>query len=75
MSPDFLLQHWDRLLSASGAVLGLRRLILDLAVRGQLTADWRSQNPNVEPAGKLLESIRQQKTELIKAKRLRAERP
>ena len=75
MSPDFLLQHWDRLLSARGAVFGLRRLILDLAVRGQLTADWRSQNPNVEPASKLLERIRQQKAVLIKAKKLRAERP
>ena len=36
----------------------LRQSILAAAFRGDLTADWRAQNPNVEPADKLLERIR-----------------
>jgi type I restriction enzyme S subunit len=36
----------------------LRQSILAAAFRGDLTADWRAKNPNVEPAEKLLERIR-----------------
>ena len=36
----------------------LRQSILAAAFRGDLTADWRAQNPDVEPADKLLERIR-----------------
>lgn len=36
----------------------LRQSILAAAFRGDLTADWRAQNPSVEPADKLLERIR-----------------
>lgn len=36
----------------------LRQSILAAAFRGDLTADWRKQNPDVEPASKLLECIR-----------------
>lgn len=36
----------------------LRQSILAAAFRGDLTADWRAQNPDVEPAEKLLERIR-----------------
>lgn len=35
----------------------LRQSILAAAFRGDLTADWRAQNPDVEPAEKLLERI------------------
>jgi type I restriction enzyme S subunit len=35
-----------------------RRSVLAAAFRGDLTADWREQNPDVEPAEKLLERIR-----------------
>ncbi|MCR9159118.1 MAG: restriction endonuclease subunit S [Nannocystaceae bacterium] len=35
----------------------LRQSILAAAFRGDLTADWRAQNPDVEPADKLLERI------------------
>jgi restriction endonuclease S subunit len=36
----------------------LKRSILAAAFRGDLTADWRAQNPDVEPADKLLERFR-----------------
>src|SRR5690606_36004057 len=36
----------------------LRQSILAAAFRGDLTADWRAQNPDVEPASVLLERIR-----------------
>ena len=36
----------------------LRRSILAAAFRGDLTADWRARNPDVEPADELLETIR-----------------
>jgi type I restriction enzyme S subunit len=35
-----------------------RQSVLAAAFRGDLTADWRAQNPNVEPAEALLEPIR-----------------
>ena len=35
-----------------------RQSVLAAAFRGDLTADWRAQNPDVEPASKLLERIR-----------------
>ena len=36
----------------------LRQSILAAAFRGDLTKDWRAQNPNVEPANELLKRIR-----------------
>jgi type I restriction enzyme S subunit len=35
----------------------LRRSILAAALRGDITADWRAKNPNVEPAEKLRERL------------------
>jgi type I restriction enzyme S subunit len=75
MNADFLLTYWSRLIAVPGAVSQLRRVILDLAVRGQLTADWRAANPKIEPASELLRRIQKEKFELIAAKKLRAEKP
>ena len=36
----------------------LRQQILQEAIEGKLTVDWRKQNPGVEPAGKLLARIK-----------------
>jgi type I restriction enzyme S subunit len=44
-----------------------RQSVLAAAFRGDLTADWREQNPDVEPASVLLERIRQEKNEFEKA--------
>ncbi|MGI2028008.1 hypothetical protein [Endozoicomonas acroporae] len=45
----------------------LRELILELAVRGKLVA----QNPEDEPASKLLERIEAEKTRLVKEKKIK----
>tara|TARA_Y100000296_G_scaffold4869_1_gene6205 strand:+ start:3025 stop:4908 length:1884 start_codon:yes stop_codon:yes gene_type:complete len=49
----------------------LRELILELAVRGKLVA----QNPDDEPASKLLERIEEEKAQLIKEKVIRKQKP
>ncbi|MBD2318171.1 restriction endonuclease subunit S [Phormidium tenue] len=38
-----------------------RQSVLAAAFRGDLTADWREQNPNIEPASVLLERIRKER--------------
>ena len=38
-----------------------RQSVLSSAFRGDLTADWRAQNPDIEPAEKLLERIRKER--------------
>ena len=53
MSIDFLFADFDRLIQSAESVHRLRRFILDLAVRGKLVP----QDPNNEPALKLLERI------------------
>ncbi len=40
-----------------------RQSLLAAAFRGDLTADWRAANPNVEPATELLNRIRQERRE------------
>jgi type I restriction enzyme S subunit len=49
----------------------LRELILELAVRGKLVA----QNPDDEPASKLLEKIEAEKAQLIKEGKLKKQKP
>ena len=49
----------------------LRELILELAVRGKLVA----QNPDDEPASKLLEKIEAEKAQLIKDGKLKKQKP
>lgn len=53
----------------------LRQQILQEAIEGKLTADWRAQNPNVEPASELLKHIAAEKAQLIKDKKIKAQKP
>ena len=53
MNAAGLLQHYDRIADAPDAVAKLRRLILDLAVRGKLVP----QDPKDEPAAESLKRI------------------
>ncbi len=59
---DALLARSRRAKEALDAVPPLleqfRQSVLAAAFRGDLTADWRAQNPDVEPADQLLERIR-----------------
>ncbi|MDM8546736.1 restriction endonuclease subunit S [Candidatus Venteria ishoeyi] len=53
----------------------LRQQILQEAIEGKLTADWRAANPDVEPASALLERIATEKAELVKAKKIKKQKP
>lgn len=52
----------------------LKQSILQEAIQGKLTADWRKQNPNTEPASELLKRIKAEKEQLIKDKKIRKEK-
>jgi type I restriction enzyme S subunit len=52
----------------------LKQAILQEAIQGKLTADWRAANPDVEPASQLLQRIQAEKARLIAAKKLRPEK-
>lgn len=49
----------------------LKQAILQEAIQGKLTQEWREQNPNIEPASELLEHIKAEKEQLIKDKKVR----
>jgi type I restriction enzyme S subunit len=53
----------------------LKQAILQEAIQGKLTADWRAAHPDVEPASQLLHRIQAEKARLIAAKTLRPEKP
>ena len=57
------------------SIKALRQSILQEAVQGQLTAVWRQQNPNVEPASELLRRIREEKKQLIAEGKLKKQKP
>jgi type I restriction enzyme S subunit len=53
----------------------LRQQILQDAISGKLTADWRTENSDTEPASKLLEQIKAEKEKLIAEKMIKKEKP
>ncbi|MEH6498982.1 MAG: restriction endonuclease subunit S [Pseudoalteromonas distincta] len=53
----------------------LRQQILKEAIEGKLTANWREQNPDVEPANELLKRIAAEKAQLLKDKKIKAHKP
>lgn len=53
----------------------LRQGILQEAIQGKLTREWREQNVNTEPASELLKRIKAEKEKLIKAKKIKKEKP
>ena len=56
-------------------LIKLKQAILQEAIQGKLTADWRVANPDVEPASQLLCRIQAEKARLIAKKKLRKEKP
>ena len=52
----------------------LRRQILQEAIEGKLTADWRAKNPDVEPASALLERIAAEKEQLINENKIKKQK-
>lgn len=67
MNTTQLLEHFDSLLAAPGAVPRLRRFILDLAVRGKLV----EQDAKDEPAAKLLKRMQSERATLAKAGKIK----
>lgn len=53
----------------------LRQQILQDAVEGKLTEEWRKQNPDVEAASKLLSRIQAEKAKLIKEGKIKKQKP
>ncbi len=51
-----------------------KQSILQEAIEGKLTADWREQNPNTESASELLNRIKAEKDQLIKDKKIKKEK-
>jgi type I restriction enzyme S subunit len=52
----------------------LKGLILQLALQGKLTANWRTDNPAVEPTSVLLEKIEVEKQLLVKDKKIKKDK-
>lgn len=69
-----LLQHFKELTIRPKNAKELKGLILQLAIQGKLTANWREQNQDIEPASELLERIQKEKEQLIKEKKLKKEK-
>lgn len=53
----------------------LKQSILQEAIRGKLTEEWRIQNPDIDPAMELLKRIQAEKVQLIKEKKIKKEKP
>jgi len=68
MNASRLIEHFDRISEAPDAIPKLRRLILDLAVRGRLV----DQDPRDEPAHELLKKVRYQQQRTSGQSRTRA---
>jgi type I restriction enzyme S subunit len=73
---DFLKQSgFDAELTHQQTLLkNLRKQILQEAIEGKISADWRAQNPNVEPASNLLKRISAEKAQLVKDKKIQAKK-
>lgn len=67
MNAEQLLAHYDRIADAPDAIARLRRVILDLAVRGKLVPH----DANDEPASELLKRIAKEKARLANAGEIR----
>lgn len=70
-------EKYNRLLSEiayqENSISKLRQSILENAITGNLTEDWRKRNTNIESASKLLERISIEKQLLIKNKKITKE--
>lgn len=53
----------------------LKQSILQDAIQGELTKDWRKENPTVEPTSELLKRIKEEKAQLVKEKKIKKEMP
>ena len=71
----FLQEHFHTFFNEKNNIKKLRETVLQLAVQGKITADWRENNPTTEDAAVLLERIQKEKDQLIKDKKIKKETP
>lgn len=71
----FLQEHFHTFFNEKNNIIKLRETVLQLAVQGKLTADWRANNPYIEDASILLKRIQKEKAQLIKDKKIKKETP
>ncbi|WP_220733734.1 restriction endonuclease subunit S, partial [Shewanella morhuae] len=64
-------EHFDTLFTTAASIDTLKQTILQLAVMGKLV----KQDPNDEPAAKLLERIAKEKVQLIKEGKIKKQKP
>ncbi|AUM09841.1 restriction endonuclease subunit S [Escherichia coli] len=64
-------EHFDTLFTTEASVDALKQTILQLAVMGKLVP----QDPNDEPASKLLKRIAQEKAQLVKEGKIKKQKP
>jgi type I restriction enzyme S subunit len=66
---DFEIENQKTLLTK------LKQSILQEAIEGKLTANWREENQDIETASVLLEKIQTEKEQLIKEKKIKKSKP
>ena len=71
MNAALLLEHYEQIADAPGAIARLRRFILDLAVRGKLV----EQDPNDGPASELIKTFSAERKARIAKKEMRNSQP
>src|SRR5690606_16749803 len=71
---EFLQAHFKSFFNETPNIKKLRETVLQLAVQGKLTADWRVTNPDTEDASILLKRIQKEKAQLIKNKKIKKEK-
>lgn len=67
--------HFKDFFTEKSTIKKLRETVLQLAVQGKLTADWRTKNTEVEHASELLKRIQKEKAQLIRDKKIPKEKP
>jgi len=72
---NYLQQHFSSFFTEKKNIKSLRETILQLAVKGKLTAKWREENPSLENASELLKRIEAEKQQLIAEKKIKKEKP
>lgn len=65
----------NEILNQKNLLTKLKQSILKEAIEGKLTAKWREENQDIEPASILLEKIQAEKEQLIKEKKIKKSNP
>ena len=65
----------DEITEQEALLKKLRQSILQDAIQGKLTADWRAAHPDTEPAADLLKRIQAEKQKLLAVKKIRKQKP